>query len=80
MSREESRLNQFALVPPDRTAVTGESRATRTLVLAGLAHALHDGPPEQQLFAIAPADPNAPSSGSISGTTMIQATGPGVCL
>jgi hypothetical protein len=32
------------------------------------------------LFAIAPADPKAPSSGSVSGTKMIQATGPGVCL
>jgi hypothetical protein len=32
------------------------------------------------LAAIAPADPNAPSSGSVSGTKMIQATGPGVCL
>jgi len=31
-------------------------------------------------FAIAPADPNAPSSGSVSSTNMIQATGPGVCL
>ena len=33
-----------------------------------------------QLIAIAPADPKAPSSGSVSGTKMIQATGPGVCL
>ena len=32
------------------------------------------------LLAIAPADPNAPSSGSVSGTKMIQATGPGVCI
>jgi hypothetical protein len=32
------------------------------------------------LVAIAPADPNAPSSGSVLGTKMIQATGPGVCL
>ena len=32
------------------------------------------------LVAIAPADPNAPSSGSVSGTKMIQATGPGVCF
>lgn len=31
------------------------------------------------LFAIAPADPNAPSSGSVSGTKMILANGPGIC-
>ncbi len=37
-------------------------------------------PPVALLFAIAPADPNALSSGSVSGTKMIQATGPGVCL
>ena len=33
-------LNQLAVVPPDDTE---KSRAQRTLVLAGLAHALHDG-------------------------------------
>jgi hypothetical protein len=33
-----------------------------------------------QLVAIAPADPTAPSSGSVSGIKMIQATGPGVCM
>ena len=32
------------------------------------------------LVAMAPADPKAPSNGSVSGTKMIQATGPGVCL
>lgn len=32
------------------------------------------------LVAIAPTDPNAPNSGSVSGTKMIQATGPGVCF
>jgi hypothetical protein len=32
------------------------------------------------LVAMAPADPNAPSSGSVSGRKMIQATGPGVCF
>ena len=37
-------------------------------------------PPVGLLVAIAPADPNAPSSGSVSGTKMIQATGPGVCF
>jgi hypothetical protein len=31
------------------------------------------------LIAVAPADANAPSSGSVSGTKMIQATGPFVC-
>ena len=36
-------MNQLAVVPPDITDVTGKSRAQRTLVLAGLAHALHDG-------------------------------------
>ena len=41
--RRGTRLNQFAVVPPDSTDATGKSRAQRTLVLAGLAHALHDG-------------------------------------
>jgi hypothetical protein len=31
------------------------------------------------LVAIAPADPNAPSSGSVSGTKMIQSTGADIC-
>ena len=36
-------MKQFAVVPPDSTDVTAKFRARRTLVLAGLAHALHDG-------------------------------------
>src|SRR5271156_5195100 len=36
-------MNQFAAVSPDSTDATRKSRARRTLVLAGLAHALHDG-------------------------------------
>ena len=36
-------MNQPALVPPDSTDLTGKSLARRTLVLASLAHALHDG-------------------------------------
>jgi MFS transporter, FSR family, fosmidomycin resistance protein len=44
--KEESRLSHLAVFPPASSAVTalpGKSRAQRTLVLAGLAHALHDG-------------------------------------
>jgi hypothetical protein len=33
----------FPVFPTDTTDVRGKSRAQRTLVLAGLAHALHDG-------------------------------------
>jgi MFS transporter, FSR family, fosmidomycin resistance protein len=40
---EEPRLNQFTVVPTDSKEVSGKSRAQRTLVLAGLAHAVHDG-------------------------------------
>jgi len=40
---EELRLNQFAVVPLDSKDLTGKSHAQRTLVLAGLAHAVHDG-------------------------------------
>ena len=36
-------MNQSTFVPPDNTDVVGKSRAQRTLVLAGLAHAMHDG-------------------------------------
>jgi len=36
-------LNQLAVVPPDSTEVTGRSGARRTLLLASLTHALHDG-------------------------------------
>jgi hypothetical protein len=36
-------LNQLAVVPPDSTDVTRKSPPKRTLVLASLAHALHDG-------------------------------------
>lgn len=36
-------MNQFAVVPADSKDVTAKFRARRTLVLAGLAHALHDG-------------------------------------
>jgi FSR family fosmidomycin resistance protein-like MFS transporter len=36
-------LNEFAVVPPGSKDMTGKSRAQRTLVLTGLAHALHDG-------------------------------------
>jgi MFS transporter, FSR family, fosmidomycin resistance protein len=36
-------LNQSGVVPPDNTDVPGKSYAQRTLVLAGLNHALHDG-------------------------------------
>jgi MFS transporter, FSR family, fosmidomycin resistance protein len=36
-------LSQSAIVPSGSTDVTGKSRARRTLVLASLAHALHDG-------------------------------------
>jgi MFS transporter, FSR family, fosmidomycin resistance protein len=36
-------LNQFSVVGSQSTDLTGKSRARRTLLLAGLAHALHDG-------------------------------------
>ena len=36
-------MNRSAVVPPASTDVTGKSSARRTLVLASLAHALHDG-------------------------------------
>jgi FSR family fosmidomycin resistance protein-like MFS transporter len=36
-------LKQFAVVPSDSRDVPGKSRAQRTLVLAGLVHAVHDG-------------------------------------
>jgi MFS transporter, FSR family, fosmidomycin resistance protein len=36
-------LKQLAVAPPDSTDVTGKAPARRTLVLASLAHALHDG-------------------------------------
>jgi len=36
-------------------------------------------PPGTTVTALAPADPNAPMSGSISGTTMVTATAPIVC-
>ena len=37
-------MNQFAVMQPGSPDLTGKSRAAqRTLVLAGLAHALHDG-------------------------------------
>lgn len=35
-------MNQSVVIPPDRT-LTDKSHARRTLLLAGLAHALHDG-------------------------------------
>jgi FSR family fosmidomycin resistance protein-like MFS transporter len=40
---EESAVKKDEGVAPDTIAVTGTSRAQRTLVLASLAHALHDG-------------------------------------
>jgi FSR family fosmidomycin resistance protein-like MFS transporter len=43
LRRGTARLNQLAVVPPDSTDVEGKFRAKRTLVLAGLVHALHDG-------------------------------------
>jgi MFS transporter, FSR family, fosmidomycin resistance protein len=43
LQRGPARLNQLAIVPPDSTEVEGKSRAKRTLVLAGLVHAVHDG-------------------------------------
>ena len=36
-------MSQFAAISPDSTDLTGKSRAQRTLVLAGIAHSLHDG-------------------------------------
>jgi MFS family permease len=40
---EEPRLNELAVIPLDSSDGPGKPRAQRTLVLAGLAHALHDG-------------------------------------
>jgi MFS transporter, FSR family, fosmidomycin resistance protein len=39
----ELRLNQLAINQPDATDISGKSLVRRTLALAGLAHALHDG-------------------------------------
>jgi FSR family fosmidomycin resistance protein-like MFS transporter len=39
----EVRFNEFAVVPAESAGVAVKSRAQRTLVLAGLAHAQHDG-------------------------------------
>ena len=43
ISAEELRLNRLAVVPPDSIEVTRRSEARRTLVLASLNHAFHDG-------------------------------------
>lgn len=37
------RLNPLTVAPPNNTDETGNSYAQRTLILAGLTHALHDG-------------------------------------
>jgi hypothetical protein len=38
------------------------------------------GPYASPIVALAPADPNAPSSGSMSATKMVSASGPINCL
>jgi FSR family fosmidomycin resistance protein-like MFS transporter len=43
LRRGTARLNEFAVVSRDRTDAKGKSPAKRTLALASLAHALHDG-------------------------------------
>jgi hypothetical protein len=43
ISAEELRLNRLATVPPDSMELTRRSEARRTLVLASLNHAFHDG-------------------------------------
>ena len=42
-STEDRVLNQPAVIPPDKLDLADKSHARRTLALAGLAHALHDG-------------------------------------